>query len=109
VTDGPTFVLVHGGSHASWCWAEWNLDRLCLEAQRVSGDRIPRADLPDGLPRTYIRFLQDRSVPPDRVPGMIANLGGAELVDIDAGHNGMITRPAEVAAALNRVAVTTAR
>jgi hypothetical protein len=35
---------------------------------------------------------------------MAANLGGADVVDIDAGHNGMITRPAEVAAVLNRLA-----
>ncbi len=35
---------------------------------------------------------------------MIANLPGADVVDLDAGHMAMISRPDALAAILNRVA-----
>ena len=34
---------------------------------------------------------------------MIQNLGGAEVVDLDAGHMAMITRPDELAAVLSAI------
>jgi pimeloyl-ACP methyl ester carboxylesterase len=83
---------------------EYTLSRICLEAQRISVEKIHRPPLPPTLTRTYIRFLRDRSIPPALATVMAANLGAADVVDIDAGHDGMITRPAEVAAVLNRLA-----
>ncbi|MCW2886665.1 MAG: alpha/beta hydrolase fold [Streptosporangiaceae bacterium] len=83
---------------------DFTLSRICLDAQRISVEKVDRPPLPAALPRIYIRFLRDRSLAPELAPVMAANLGGADVVDIDAGHNGMITRPAEVAAVLNRLA-----
>ncbi len=36
--------------------------------------------------------------------GFIANIGGAEVIDLDSGHMAMISRPAALAAILDDLA-----
>ncbi|MFE4970434.1 alpha/beta fold hydrolase [Streptomyces sp. NPDC056660] len=83
--------------------ARRTLDRLVPEAVQLVVEPVPRPALPPRLPVIYIRFTRDRIITPDRASVMIENLGGAEVVDLDAGHDGMISRPELVAAALNAV------
>ncbi|WP_406358196.1 alpha/beta fold hydrolase [Streptomyces sp. NBC_00658] len=83
--------------------ARRTLDRLVPEAVQLVVEPLPRPALPPQLPVFYIRFTQDRIITPDRAQVMIDNLGGAEVVDLDAGHDGMISRPELVAAALNAI------
>ncbi len=40
---------------------------------------------------------------PAKQDRFVANLGGADVVDLDAGHMAMISRPAELAAILDRL------
>ena len=57
--------------------------------------------VPDGLPRTYVRLRRDASLTLEAQDRMIANLGGADVVDLDAAHLAMISQPVALAAILN--------
>jgi pimeloyl-ACP methyl ester carboxylesterase len=59
---------------------------------------------PDDLPRTYIRCIRDKVITPELVDVMLANMGGADLVDIDAGHHVAADAAAELAALLDSCA-----
>ena len=48
--------------------------------------------MPSGPPRLTVA---------DALDEMIANLGGADVVDLDAAHMAMISQPAALAAILN--------
>ena len=64
-------------------------------------DEPTNVRVPEDLPRTYVRLLQDASLTVATQDQMIANLGGAEVVDLDAGHMAMISQPAALASLLN--------
>lgn len=53
--------------------------------------------VPTAVPRTFIRCLNDRVVTPELVAVMVDNMGGADVIDIDAGHNVAATHPRELA------------
>jgi pimeloyl-ACP methyl ester carboxylesterase len=75
--------------------------RYGLEAPGPLFEPFSWDGFPQNLPRTYVRCLRDRVITPEMVDGMVANMGGAELVDIDAGHHVASTDPAALAAILN--------
>ena len=62
------------------------------------------AGVPTSLPRTFVRCLRDRVIPPDLVEVMVANMGGAEVVDIDAGHDVAAEAPEALAGSLDELA-----
>jgi pimeloyl-ACP methyl ester carboxylesterase len=43
--------------------------------------------VPASLPRTFVRCRRDRVIPPELVEVMVTNMGGAEVIDVDAGHD----------------------
>jgi pimeloyl-ACP methyl ester carboxylesterase len=45
-------------------------------------------------------------IPPDLVDVMVANMGGAEVVDIDAGHDVAAEEPEALAAILDQLALS---
>jgi pimeloyl-ACP methyl ester carboxylesterase len=47
--------------------------------------------------------MRDASVSPERQSSMIARLSGPEVVEIDAGHLVMLSKPEQLAAVLARV------
>jgi pimeloyl-ACP methyl ester carboxylesterase len=51
------------------------------------------------IPRTYILGLKDRSIPPERARQFASRLG-VQPVEIDAGHDLMVSRPDAVAGVL---------
>jgi pimeloyl-ACP methyl ester carboxylesterase len=51
------------------------------------------------IPRTYVLGLRDKSLPPELTRGFAERLG-VKPVEIDAGHDMMISRPEEVAEVL---------
>ena len=57
---------------------------------------ISRRGLPD-VPRTYIRPQFDMGVTPEKQGQMIQNLGGAQEVWVDSGHNVMWSNPVGLA------------
>lgn len=56
------------------------------------------------LPRTFVRCTRDRVIPADLVDAMVANMGGAEVVDVDAGHDVAAEAPEVLAAVLDDLA-----
>lgn len=88
------------------------LDRTGTEAAVVLAEPVTRTGVPAGLPKTFVKLLQDQSLPPDHQDVLVQNLrdspgGDVDVVTIDAGHDVMISRPKELADVLNRIAATT--
>jgi pimeloyl-ACP methyl ester carboxylesterase len=79
------------------------LERLVPESAAVLSEPVDLTGLRHPIPRTYVRLTDDAIVSPDTQNQMIANLGGAETVDLDAGHMAMISRPDDLARVLNQL------
>jgi hypothetical protein len=74
----------------------------------VIGEPVSRAGIPPELPKTFVKLLRDQSLPPPLQDQLVANLeaspgGTVNVVEIDAGHDVMITRPEALAAAFNQL------
>jgi hypothetical protein len=85
------------------------LDHCGTEAPGVLIDPVDRESIPPETPKTYVRLLQDQSLPLATQDEMIANLGTVPggpvaVVEIDAGHDVMISDPRALAKVLNQVA-----
>jgi hypothetical protein len=88
------------------------LDRLGNEAVRVIGEQVSRAGIPPELPKTFVKLSRDQSLPPPVQDQLIRNLeaspgGTVDVVELDAGHDAMISRPDALASVLNRIVVAT--
>ena len=59
---------------------------------------------PGRMPIAYVLFLRDRFVTVEAQSRYAALLANAELTEIDAGHEGILTHPEEVAEVLLRYA-----
>ncbi len=81
--------------------AAHTLSIMTSEAPQIMDAPVDLTGLDQPLPRTYVRLLQDASLVLDTQDRMIANLRGADVIDLDAGHMAMLSRPAELAAILN--------
>ena len=79
----------------------FTLGRLVPESLNVINEPVDLSGLQHHVPKTYVRLLQDASIVPEAQDAMIANLGDCDVVDLDAGHMAMISRPKELAALLN--------
>jgi pimeloyl-ACP methyl ester carboxylesterase len=84
------------------------LDRVGTEAPGPLGEKVTRAGVPPGLSKTYVKLLRDQSLPPDHQDRLIEYLrispgGDVDVVELDAGHDVMISQPARLAAVLNRI------
>ena len=79
------------------------LERLVPEAVSVLSEPADLTGLRQPIPRTYVRLTLDASISMDAQNRMIANLGTAEIVDLEAGHMAMISHPHELADVLNRL------
>ena len=78
----------------------WCVERLVPEAPLLTTDPVDLAPLRTGMPRTWIRTLQDLIVPADKQQRFAGNVGDCEVVDIDAGHMCMVSQPEELASLL---------
>jgi len=83
---------------------EFCVRRHVPESRHLFMDRASRSDLPETLPRTYIRLGQDLSVSSAQQAHAISLLPELEIREIDAPHPAMVTHPREVAAILNEIA-----
>ena len=84
----------------------WCVERMVPEASQLIVDTVDLSPLraETAPPRTWIRTLQDVILPPDRQLRFVANVGDCEVVDLDAGHMCMISRPEATAGLLDRIA-----
>ena len=79
------------------------LSQLVPEAPGLFHEPVTRADLPAGVPRSWILTLRDRANPPRKQRACIAHLGGVdEVVEIDTCHDAMVSEPAVLAGILAR-------
>jgi pimeloyl-ACP methyl ester carboxylesterase len=77
------------------------------EAPGLPAEPVSLAPLRAPTPRTWIRTMRDVIVPPDRQLRYVGNVGGdRSVVDLDAAHMCMISQPAALAAALDKIAAT---
>jgi pimeloyl-ACP methyl ester carboxylesterase len=83
-----------------------NGPRLGLEAPGPLFEPFTWDGFPTQLPRTYIRCLRDRLIGSELAEVMVANMGGAEVIDLDAGHDVATRSPADLAALLDSCATT---
>lgn len=81
-----------------------NRPRFGFEATGPLFEPYSWSGFPQQVPRTYVRCLQDRVITPEMADTMVANMGGARLVDIDAGHDVASLAPAALAAVLDSCA-----
>jgi pimeloyl-ACP methyl ester carboxylesterase len=79
------------------------LRRMGPESLNVLADPSDLYGLRHPIPRTYVRLLRDASIELDTQNQMIANLGETAVVDLDAGHMAMISRPKELADIINNL------
>jgi pimeloyl-ACP methyl ester carboxylesterase len=91
--DQQAFLLAHTGS----------------EAVRPMIEPVTRIGIPPALPKTYVRLLRDGSLEPARQDMMIANLeaspgGRVAVVELDTGHDVMISAPELLAPVLDGIA-----
>ena len=56
-----------------------------------------------GVPATYLRCTRDATVDAGRVDEMLGNLRPEEVVDLDADHDVMLSRPELLVDVLNRI------
>lgn len=82
----------------------WTIARLVPESARVTVEPVDLRGLRHPIPRSWVRLLQDQGVTPSMQDRFAATVGGCDVIDLDAGHMAMISRPAELAAILDDLA-----
>jgi pimeloyl-ACP methyl ester carboxylesterase len=83
----------------------WTLSRMVPEALGIVNEPVDLAGVAaTTVPVTYVRLLRDASLVPEAQVRMAANVGDVEIVDLDAGHMAMISRPEALAEVLNAYA-----
>ncbi len=84
--------------------ARFVLDRLVPEAWSPMLEPSRLAGLERGVAATYVKLLRDVVVPPALQDEVIANLGSVEVVELDAGHDAMVSQPKALALLINDIA-----
>lgn len=85
------------------------LDNFGNEVIGVIDEPVSRAGLPAEIPKTWVRLLRDAALSVAKQDSFVANLeavpgGRVEVIDLDTGHDAMLSRPAELAAIIDRIA-----
>jgi pimeloyl-ACP methyl ester carboxylesterase len=82
---------------------EWALSLLVPEAPASVTDPMVLASMPRDIRRVWIRLNDDRIVVPEKQDRFIENLGGCEVIELDAGHMAMVSRPQDLARLLSAI------
>jgi len=81
-----------------------NGPRMGLEAPGPLLGEFSWAGFPSAVPRYFVRCLKDKVIPPELADTMIANMGGATVVeDLEAGHRAFDSHPQELASIIDRL------
>jgi pimeloyl-ACP methyl ester carboxylesterase len=88
------------------------LDHVGTEVLGVMTEPVTRAGTPSAMPTTFVRLARDNALPLTTQDGCIARLRQdvdvVNVVDLDTGHDAMISAPAALAAVLDAIAVESA-
>lgn len=84
------------------------LDHTGTEAFAVFGERVTRAGIPPTLAKTYVRLARDQALTPSDQDTAIQRLrespgGDVHVVELDTGHDVMISAPEVLASALGQI------
>jgi pimeloyl-ACP methyl ester carboxylesterase len=82
----------------------WCVERMVPEAPGPLFEPVDLSPFARSFPRTWVRPLRDAIVDPEKQLRFVGNVGRCELVDLDAGHMCMISKPGELAAIISAVA-----
>ena len=87
------------------------LDRCGHECPTPFTEPVTRADIPFDLPKTYVRLSRDQALSRADQDAQIGSLlespGGAlSILDLDTGHDVMVSAPDRLAELLDRIAAT---
>lgn len=79
------------------------LENIGTEAAQVMAEEVDRTGMPAEIPKTYVRLSEDHALPPTAQDASIAALravpgGTVKIVELDSGHNAMISRPGDLTA-----------
>jgi len=74
-----------------------------VEAPQQLFEPMTWVGVPD-VPRTYIRAMRDRIIPPEHALQMAANAGATTVIDIEADHDVAGSAPQDLARILDRIA-----
>jgi pimeloyl-ACP methyl ester carboxylesterase len=90
--------------------ARFVLDHVGTEVLEVLTEPVTRAGTPSAMPTTFVRLARDNALPPATQDGCIARLRHevdvVGVIEIDAGHDVMISAPAALAAALDAISAS---
>lgn len=78
----------------------WCTERLVGEAPQLTTEPVDLTPLRAPFGRTWVRTTRDLIIPPGKQLAFAANVGRCPVVDLDAGHMCMVSKPAELAALL---------
>jgi pimeloyl-ACP methyl ester carboxylesterase len=81
----------------------WMEERMVPEAPGLLTEAVDLAPLRGSFPRTWVRPVDDAILTADNQLQFAANVGECEIVDLDAAHMCMISRPRELASILNEI------
>lgn len=82
---------------------QWCSDRMVPEAIRLISEPVDLSPLKAPVPRIWVRTLGDRILDPAKQLAFARNVGDCPVVDVDAGHMCMVSKPEELAAILNQL------
>jgi pimeloyl-ACP methyl ester carboxylesterase len=84
------------------------LDHVGTEVLGVMTEPVTRAGTPSAMPTTFIRLARDNALPPATQDACIARLRRerdvVDVIDLDTGHDVMISAPAVLAGVLDAIA-----
>jgi pimeloyl-ACP methyl ester carboxylesterase len=84
------------------------LDHVGTEVVDTMTETVTRKGIPPALPVTFVRLARDNALPPATQDACIDRLrrefDQVTVVELDTGHDAMISRPVELAAVLDAIA-----
>ena len=102
----PEIARMVLGDDLSEAQYAWCVERLVAEAPRLTTEAVDLAPLRTSTPRTWVRTLNDLIVSAEQQLRYVENVGNCPVVDLDAGHMCMVSRPDELASIVNGIATS---
>ena len=102
----PELAKAVFGSDLDNAQCAWMLERMVPEAPALLTEAVDLSPLRSAMPRTWVRPLHDAIVDPDEQLRFASNVGDCHVIDLDAGHMCMISKPGELAAIFSGIAKT---
>jgi pimeloyl-ACP methyl ester carboxylesterase len=93
----PNYFTDFEGDEQTYFLKQLTPQPLAVFFERIRFGKFPNVP----MPKTYILGLKDKSFPPELAKGFSERLG-VRPIEIDAGHDLMVSRPAEVASVLSK-------